>query len=1213
MSLVSRLISSSMRGVPFIALAVMVLVPALALAEVDRVVTAQEEAELALIRAAIERTGADWTANHTTMSGMSVEELASRCGCEYPPEVRAVLDTLRPKPEDLGRRYPTQWDWRTMGGTTSVKNQGDCGSCWAFSAVGATEANLRINEGVVYDLSEQQGLDCNTYGSTCDGGWPGAVFAVFDDPGAVLESCIPYVADETGCRQDQCEKVVIIDGYQTIAGNVDSYKAAIMEGPISTCYTVYEDFDEYDGGCYTHTWGAVVAGHCVTIVGWDDTMCGGSGAWICKNSWGGSWGIAGYFYIRYNEVGINSGGHRPLNPHLRRSRLVPTEYATIQDAITASQRGDVIRVAGGTYTGNITVPDYRALYGGYDPTLIVRDPDLYPTVLNAGATGNVVTIQSADNVIVDGFRITGSGSSSSGVYVKNSEFNLRNCDIYGNYRGVYVLSGTGTSTLGDAIVQYCSVHDNTGSGVVINNPNNPHAYVLWCTINDNASNGIYAYSQTTDITNCTVAYNGSSGIDFRSSSGDLLMNNIMVGNTGYGITCTSATPVLTYNDAWGNTSGQYSGCSAGTGSISDDPVFCDGPGGDVSVHALSPTLGTGYDGSNMGSLGIGCPEGPRELEVAQAGASLMLSWTPPEWRNEVDHYVVYRDTMLVPTTAVGTVNAPGTSFFDIGIPPCAAHNYWVSAVDTSGLEGAASNRVSSQLCYAGPESLAVVYTEDGNDLSWEAAAGPLSYYVVERGDLAVEPDSLTTVGAGQTSYVDSDVGACPRNSYAYRLVPVYDTGWRGVVSATADVDPVPAAPSGLTAEWVGSDVHLTWTPDCESDWQRYRVYMDDAPFWPPVDEDHVIGFVQDTTYVRSGLNTSGKYFFRVVASDRSLQKSEYSDLVWVGEGAVLDVPSPYATIQAAINAASVLDTVVVAPGTYNEAIVLKDDVMVRSSGGSSVTTIADGSGTVVSAVGLQGLACLEGFTVDGLGESDHGLSVWTSSFTVRDCVFTGSVNGVTFEYGGISLLEGNEFTGTTNGVVCWDTTEPRLVGNWIHGNSRGVRSYGEPGPVIGGSLAEANDFASNTRHVANYSELDAVVRAEYNYWGDDCADPAWFYGLVDYTPWTDETHAEVFTECLSGVDGGWRVDASYNYPNPFNPTTAISYTVPASGAEVRLTIYDLAGRVVRTLVTGLEQGGEHVAVWHGRDDAGRAVGSGVYFYRLVVGDESIERKMVMLK
>jgi C1A family cysteine protease len=1208
-----RLVRGAARGLPLAVLAAMLLLPSFALAQVDRVATPEKEAELALIRAAIERTGADWTANHTTMSDLSREELASRLGCEYPPEVRAMLDTLRPKPEDLARRYPTQWDWRTMSGTTSVKNQGDCGSCWAFSAVGATEGNLRLTEGVIYDLSEQQGLDCNTAGSTCDGGWPGAVFEVFMDPGAVLESCLPYVATETSCREDQCEKVAIIDGYQYIAGNVDSYKAALMNGPISTCYTVYEDFDEYDGGCYTHTWGAVVAGHCVTIVGWDDTMCGGSGAWICKNSWGSSWGIAGYFYIKYGEAGINSGGHLPLNPHLRRARLVPTQYATIQDAITASQRGDVIRVAGGTYTGNFTVPDYRSLYGGYNSTFTVRDPDLYPTVLDGAGSGNVVSIQGAENVIVDGFEIKGSGGAASGVYVRNSEFVLRNCDVYGNYRGVYVLSGTGTATQGDAIVEFCTIRNNTGVGVVINNPNNPRAYVTWCAIYGNGSNGIYAYSEPMDITNCTVAYNGASGIDFRSSAGDPLMNNIVVGNTGYGIVCSSATPVLTYNDVWGNTSGQYSGCSGGTGSISEDPVFCDGPGGDVSVHAASPTLGTGADGANMGALGIGCPEGPRELALAQVGASLMLSWTPPAWRNEVDHYVVYRDTMMVATTVVGTVAAPETTFTDITVPGCAPHNYWVSAVDTTGLEGATSNRVAGELCYAGPDSLIVVYAEGGNTLSWVAAAGPVSHYVVERGDAVMEPDSLAIVSGAETSYVDAAVGACPRNSYNYRVVPVYDTGWRGLASAGAAVDPPPAAPSGLVAAWVGNDVHLTWTPNCESDWQRYRVYGYTQPFWPPQNEDHLLGFTQDTTYVHSGLNPDGKYFYRVVAADRSLQKSEYSEMIWVGHGERLTVPSPYATIQAAINAASVLDTVVVAPGTYNEAITLKDNVMVRSSGGASVTTITQASGTIVTSLVLRGLAGIEGFTVDGLGTAEYGLDAWGSDIVVKDCVFKRALTGANFQYGGYATVSGNLFTSTTNGVACSDTSEPRLIGNAFDGNTRGIRNYGEPGPVIGGSLAEANDFANNTRHVSNVSEFGAVVRAEYNYWGDDCADPAWFYGSVDYTPWTDETHTSVYTECLSGVGGEWKVEASYNYPNPFNPTTAISYTVPAPGAEVRLTIYDLAGREVRTLVSGVEQAGEHVAVWHGRDDAGREMGSGVYFYRLVIGDRSIERKMVMLK
>jgi hypothetical protein len=389
--------------------------------------------------------------------------------------------------------------------------------------------------------------------------------------------------------------------------------------------------------------------------------------------------------------------------------------------------------------------------------------------------------------------------------------------------------------------------------------------------------------------------------------------------------------------------------------------------------------------------------------------------------------------------------------------------------------------------------------------------------------------------------------------------------------------------------------------------------MDDAPFWPPANESYVIAFVQDTTYVRSGLSPSGKYFFRVVASDRSLQNSDYSNLAWVGAGQVLSVPSPYGTIQAAINAATDLDTVDVAPGTYNEAIILKDNVVVRSTGGASVTTIVAGAGAVVTASILHPLAALNGFTVDGLGGAAYGLSALSAGLVVRDCVFTRCITGADLQYGSSPLLDGNEFAGNGVGVACWDSAEPHLVGNSIHGSSCGLRNFGTPGPLIGGSLGEANDFENNSLQVANYNGGVSTVRAEYNYWGDDCVDPAWFFGNVDYVPWTDAAHETAFAECQSGVGDEWRVSGSHNYPNPFNPTTAISYTVPEPGAEVRLTVYDLAGRVVRTLVEGVEQGGDHVVVWHGRDDAGRPVGSGVYFYRLVVGSESVERKMVMLK
>ncbi|MCK4511561.1 T9SS type A sorting domain-containing protein, partial [bacterium] len=141
-----------------------------------------------------------------------------------------------------------------------------------------------------------------------------------------------------------------------------------------------------------------------------------------------------------------------------------------------------------------------------------------------------------------------------------------------------------------------------------------------------------------------------------------------------------------------------------------------------------------------------------------------------------------------------------------------------------------------------------------------------------------------------------------------------------------------------------------------------------------------------------------------------------------------------------------------------------------------------------------------------------------------------------------------------------------------------------------------------------------TVDADYNYWGSTCVGDSLFLGSVDYVPWTDETHTGTYTEC-TGVEDGVAVKPylSHNFPNPFNPSTAIQYRVPSPGSRVRLSVFDLSGRTVRTLVDAYRSGGEHLAVWRGLDDHGREVASGVYFYRLEVDGTRLERKMVMLK
>jgi len=85
-----------------------------------------------------------------------------------------------------------------------------------------------------------------------------------------------------------------------------------------------------------------------------------------------------------------------------------------------------------------------------------------------------------------------------------------------------------------------------------------------------------------------------------------------------------------------------------------------------------------------------------------------------------------------------------------------------------------------------------------------------------------------------------------------------------------------------------------------------------------------------------------------------------------------------------------------------------------------------------------------------------------------------------------------------------------------------------------------------------------------------------------------------------------------NFPNPFNPSTAISYDL-ANGTGVELTIHNLIGQSIRTLVQGYQSAGTHSAVWEGKNESGRDVAGGIYLYRLRVGDQVLTRKMVLLK
>lgn len=218
---------------------------------------------------------------------------------------------------------PTAYDARDEGIVTSVKNQGACGSCWAFASVGAMESHmLKMFDFGPANLSEQQQVSCNTSMAGCSGGSSSAI-RYWEAKGPLYENCFPYTASSsTPCAEGSCDQLVYrVSNWHTVPVTTEAFKSSLFdEGPSYWRFTVYNDFYSYwsygeSGEVYVNNSNTYEGGHAVLLIGWDDaksyTDCSGNpcqGAFLCKNSWGtGGPNGDGTFWIAYSGHFNNLG------------------------------------------------------------------------------------------------------------------------------------------------------------------------------------------------------------------------------------------------------------------------------------------------------------------------------------------------------------------------------------------------------------------------------------------------------------------------------------------------------------------------------------------------------------------------------------------------------------------------------------------------------------------------------------------------------------------------------------------------------------------------------------------------------------------------------------------------------------------------------------------------------------------------------------------
>jgi len=198
---------------------------------------------------------------------------------------------------------PSTFDWRSRAGVvTPVYNQGQCGSCWAFSATENIESQWALKGNKLESLSQQQIVSCDTLDFGCGGGWPyNAYKYVISAGGQEHYQNYPYTAQNTPCAFNKQYIYAKLSGWNYVTQSKNENEMVdylVAKGPLSICVDA-EPWQFYTSGVLTAASCGNSIDHCVEAIGYN--LGGATPYWIVRNSWGSDWGVQGYIWLQYGK------------------------------------------------------------------------------------------------------------------------------------------------------------------------------------------------------------------------------------------------------------------------------------------------------------------------------------------------------------------------------------------------------------------------------------------------------------------------------------------------------------------------------------------------------------------------------------------------------------------------------------------------------------------------------------------------------------------------------------------------------------------------------------------------------------------------------------------------------------------------------------------------------------------------------------------------